>query len=179
MGRSSPFRSSVPWNGWWQSFCSWQRKSSKTLLFTNDVRLTRVSGVLGREYEASLGRLSFFKGDDFYRYIKPFQVRLLKTLPSRLLRNICLLHRQSVSILVFHIYCVCVCVCKHAHMRIHMCRCTCRCAPVRGGGGWLWVLLIALHLIFLRQSLSLSPELADASRLADQQVPGILLSLPP
>lgn len=65
---------------------------------------------------------------------------------------------------------VCVCTFKDVLTHVWMCG---------GQTSTLDVFSIALHLIFLRQGLSLNPELSILARLADRQAQYVFLSLPP
>lgn len=61
--------------------------------------------------------------------------------------------------------CVCPCLCVGMHAFTYMCMCTWR-LEVNA-----MYSLVTLHLIFLRQGLSLHPELSNSGRLAGPQAP--------
>lgn len=78
---------------------------------------------------------------------------------------------------------MCVLFCGHVFMDVHAYarRQTCACVYTRVQRSKVDVgvfLYCYIHLGFLRQALSLRPELTDLIRLAVHWVPGILLSLP-
>lgn len=74
--------------------------------------------------------------------------------------------------------CVCVYVCVYVCICTYACVCLCVCMCVKINVQY-WLLSSITHYFSLRQHLSLNPELTDLTGLAGQQIPGILLSLPP
>lgn len=69
-------------------------------------------------------------------------------------------------------------ICVHMYLWVHMCLyvCTCMCREEVNIGRSLQSVSI---LLFLREGLSVNPELTDLAKLPGQQVQGILWSLPP
>lgn len=74
-----------------------------------------------------------------------------------------------------------LCFCSCIHLCVHTCTYVCIRVhvPMEAGVLHQGSSLVTLHLIFLKQDLSLNLELADLARLASLQTPETFLSRPP